>query len=64
MNNAVLDPLVSEFHTEGDATRHDQWFRAQVEQSMNDSRPSLPHDEAMARVQQLLEEKRKARAGT
>ena len=60
--NAILSPIVSEFETEEAATSYDQWFRAKVKEALDDPRPSLPHDEAMARVERLLAEKRKARA--
>ena len=62
--NAVLSPIVSEFETLEEAQSYDQWFRAKVQESLDDPRPSLPHDEAMARVQQLLTEKRAARAAS
>ena len=62
--NAVLSPIVSEFETQEEAQSYDQWFRAKVQESLDDPRPSLPHDEAMARVQQLLTEKRAARAAS
>jgi hypothetical protein len=62
--NAVLSPIVSEFETLEEAQSYDQWFRTKVQESLDDPRPSLPHDEAMARVQQLLTEKRAARAAS
>lgn len=62
--NAVLSPIVSEFETQEEAQSYDQWFRAKVQESLDDPRPSLPHDEAMARVQQLLTDKRAARAAS
>jgi hypothetical protein len=60
--NAVLSPIVSEFETEEEAKNYDLWFRAKVQESLDDPRPSLPHDEAMARVEKLLNEKRASRA--
>ncbi|WP_296541332.1 stability determinant [Rhodoferax sp.] len=59
---AVLSPIVSEFATQEEAISHDQWFRAKVKEALDDPRPSVPHDEAMARVERLLAEKRQARA--
>ncbi|PIV33716.1 MAG: antitoxin [Lysobacterales bacterium CG02_land_8_20_14_3_00_62_12] len=61
--NARLDPLISEFDTEEDAANYDRWFRAKVQEAVDDPRPSLPHDAAMADVAALIEAKRKARAG-
>ena len=60
--NAVLSPIVSEFETEEEAKNYDLWFRTRVQESLDDPRPSLPHDEAMARVEKLLSEKRASRA--
>jgi hypothetical protein len=60
--NAVLSPIVSEFETEDEAVIYDEWFRAKVQEAIDDPRPSLPHDEAMARVERLLTEKMNARA--
>ncbi|CZZ93343.1 Uncharacterised protein [Bordetella ansorpii] len=51
---AVLPPTTSEFETEEQAARYDRWFRAKVEASRNDPRPSIPHDEAMARIREKL----------
>lgn len=48
--NARLDPLISEFETEAQAASYDRWFRAKIQAAINDPRPSIPHDEAMARV--------------
>lgn len=60
--NAVLSPIVSEFETEAAAASYDLWFRAKVKEALDDPRPSMPHDEAVARMDKLLAEKRKARA--
>ncbi|WP_433735947.1 type II toxin-antitoxin system RelB family antitoxin [Pseudomonas putida] len=59
--SAELSPIVSEFETEEQAASYDRWFRARVQASLDDPRPSIPHDEAMAMVEQMLEDKRKAR---
>ncbi|MFT3756781.1 MAG: antitoxin [Pseudoxanthomonas sp.] len=50
MNTQKLDPIVSEFETEEEAQAYDQWFRAKVQAALDDPRPSIPHDEAMARI--------------
>lgn len=60
--STVLDPRVSEFETEEQATSYDRWFRAKVQEAIDSRKPCLPHDEAMARVDRLLEERRKKRA--
>jgi hypothetical protein len=50
-----LDPIVSEFATVEEAEAYDQWFREKVRRSMADTRPRIPHDEAMARIRVKLE---------
>jgi hypothetical protein len=38
-----------------EAAAYDRWFRAQVQEALNDPRPSIPHVEAMDRVEKELE---------
>ncbi|WP_322996268.1 stability determinant [Castellaniella sp.] len=52
--SVALSPIVSEFETEEQAASYDRWFRAKVQASRDDPRPSIPHDEAMARIRQKL----------
>lgn len=55
-----LDPPVPEFETQEQADRYDRWFRAKVQEALDDPRPGIPHDEAMARVDRLVEKKKQA----
>jgi hypothetical protein len=57
-----LDPLISEFETDEQAISDDRWFRTKVLEAMSGTKPRLPHDEAVARGESMLAEKRKARA--
>jgi hypothetical protein len=52
---AELSPLVSEFPTTEEAEAHDRWFRAQVQASLDDPRPGIPHDQAMMRIRATIE---------
>lgn len=52
---AKLDPIVSEFATTEEAEAYDVWFRAKVERSLADTRPPIPHDEAVARIDAVLD---------
>jgi hypothetical protein len=54
-----LSPIVSEFETEEDAVAYDKWFRAKVEASLADPRPSVPHEKVMAEIRTLIESKAK-----
>ncbi|ETK21429.1 putative RelB/DinJ family addiction module antitoxin [Pseudomonas sp. FH4] len=62
--SAQLSPIVSEFETEDQAASYDRWFREKVLEAMNSDKPRLPHDEAMAKVQSALDERRKSRASS
>ncbi len=37
---------------------YDAWFRAKVQEAIDDPRPGIPHDEVMARMQALIDSKR------
>lgn len=50
-----LSPIVSEFETQEQADSYDRWFREQVRSSLADPRPSIPHDEAMAKIEAILQ---------
>jgi hypothetical protein len=50
-----LSPIMSEFATSTEAEAHDLWFRSQVKASLADNRPSIPHDEAMARLRAKID---------
>lgn len=39
---------------------YDAWFRTKVREAMDDPRPSVPHDDAMAAVQEAIDRKRRA----
>lgn len=58
----TLPPVISKFETDEQADRYDRWFREQVQASLNTTKPLLPHDQAMARVESQLIERRVARA--
>jgi len=49
--STVLDPIVSGFETEEQQALHDEWLRRKLQAALDDPRPSVPHDEAMARIQ-------------
>ena len=58
-----LDPIVSEFETQEQADSYQHWFRERVEASLADPRPGIPHDDVMAEMRALLENKRLHAAG-
>lgn len=56
MNTKPLDPIISEFATEEQAASYDRWFRAKVQASLDDPRPSIPHDQVMAEMEAVIAE--------
>lgn len=59
--NIQLDPLISEFDTQEQADSYDRWFRGKVQEAMDSDKPALPHSEAMAKLDRLMEERRRQR---
>jgi len=55
-----MSPIESEFATSEDAEAHDAWVRAKVAAALASKAPTVPHDEVMAEVKRLLDEKRGA----
>jgi len=57
-----LDPLFYDIDATEEDASYDRWFRAKVQEALDDTRPGIPHDEAMAQIDRWLEEDRKAHA--
>ncbi|KXU29417.1 stability determinant [Sphingobium sp. 22B] len=55
-----LTPIESEFATTEEAEAYDAWFRAKVEARMAKKTPGIPHDEAMARMQKIIDRRKQA----
>lgn len=49
-----LSPIVSEFETQEQADSHDRWFRRKVQESLDDSRPGVAHDQVMAEMEAII----------
>ena len=41
-----------------DPDAYDIWFRAKVQEALDDPRPSIPHEEAMAMIKAAIDRKR------
>ncbi len=59
--NAKFSPMVSEFESEKQEASYTAWLKAKVKASLEDPRPSIPHDEVMAEMRELIESKTKTR---
>ncbi|WP_122435914.1 type II toxin-antitoxin system RelB/DinJ family antitoxin [Pseudomonas viridiflava] len=42
-----------------DAEAYDKWFREKVKEAMDDTQPSITHEQMMAEAQQLIDRKRR-----
>ena len=49
-----LDPLIYEHDTEEEAASYDKWFREKVQASLEDPGESIPHDEVMRRMDEVI----------
>lgn len=52
---AKYSPIESEFESSEQEAAYDLWFRAKVEAAMASKEPGIPHDEAMAKMQAILD---------
>ncbi|MDP1656719.1 MAG: stability determinant [Hylemonella sp.] len=59
--SAVLSPIVSEFETEEQEASYTAWLKAKVQASLDDTRPSVPHDQVMAEMEAIIAEAEKKR---
>lgn len=60
--NTQFSPIVSEFESAEQEASYNAWFTAKVEASLKDPRPSVPHDQVMAKMEAIImaaEQKRK-----
>lgn len=55
-----LTPIKSEFATTQEAQAYDAWLHAMIEARMVSDKPGIPHDEAMARMQAIIDRRKKA----
>jgi FKBP-type peptidyl-prolyl cis-trans isomerase (trigger factor) len=54
---AKLDPLLSDFETQEEADSYDRWFRAKVQQALDEPRElSIPHEEVIAEMERVFAE--------
>jgi len=60
--SSVNSPLVSEFETVEQEASYNAWLNAKVKASLEDPRPSIPHDQVMEKVRAMLDEKKIVRA--
>ena len=54
MKTAFLDPKISEFETNEQANHYDVWFRAKVQEALDDKRPRILHEHVAQKIESLL----------
>ena len=50
-------PIVSEFDTPEKEAAYEEWLRAKVAASLADPRPPVAHDEVMAELQKIIDDR-------
>jgi len=58
----ALSPIESEFATTEEAEAYERWFRAKVQESLDDNSPLISHDQVMAEMQEQIDTKRREHA--
>ena len=56
---AALSPIESEFASTEGAEAYNVWFRAKVQEALNDLSPGIPHDQVMAEMQAIIDDRRR-----
>lgn len=54
--NTAFDPLVSEFESSEQEEKYNTWLQAKIDAANVSTNPTVPHDEAMARVRLKLKQ--------
>ena len=58
----ALSPIESEFATTEEAEAYERWFRAKVQESLDDNSTLICHDQVMAEMQALIDTKQREHA--
>ncbi|MFC5345789.1 hypothetical protein ACETK8_01970 [Brevundimonas staleyi] len=51
----ALSPIESEFASTEEAEAYDAWFRAKVQEALDDPSEGIPHDQVMAEMQAIID---------
>jgi hypothetical protein len=55
-------PIESEFASSEEEEAYDAWFRAKVERALQSTAPRVPHDQGMARADEIIAKARQRAA--
>ncbi len=53
--STTAQSIISEFDSADQEASYTAWLRAKVAASLADERPGIPHDEAMAEIEAIIE---------
>ena len=56
-----IDPTLTEHDSLEEIEAYDSWFCAEVQASIDEVGPDIPHDQVVAEMRAHIEERRKAR---
>lgn len=51
---AINDPLRYEFDSAKEYADYDAWFRAKVQEAIDSTEPTVPHDEVVKDLQEII----------
>jgi hypothetical protein len=51
---AVPSPIETDYAAAEEEGGYEHWFRAQVQAAIGDPRPTIPHDQVMARMRAII----------
>lgn len=54
-----LSPIESEFETTEEAEAHEAWLREKIARVLAKDGAEIPHDEVMAEMREIIEQKRR-----
>ena len=54
----TFDPMLSIFDSAEEEAEHTAWLRAKLQASLDDPRPSIPHEQVMADMRERLEQRK------
>jgi len=54
MQATLLKPFEVEVETEEQDSEYTAWFRAKVQEAIDDPGPYIPHDAVMARIREII----------
>ncbi|WP_313025552.1 type II toxin-antitoxin system RelB family antitoxin [Pseudomonas lopnurensis] len=61
--SAQPSPIVSEFETQEQADSYERWFHRKVNESLDDQRPGIAHDQVMAEMETIIAQAEARRRG-